>query len=44
EENIATSDYDKEVIEIEPENYSTPNIESSEEVIFEDIGNHDERF
>ncbi|CAG8816794.1 2221_t:CDS:1, partial [Cetraspora pellucida] len=46
EENLATSDYDEEVIKIEPESdnenimidYSTPDIESSEEEIFEDIG------
>ena len=52
EENLATSDYDEEVIEIESESddedimldYSTPDIESSEEEIFENIGNHDERF
>ncbi|CAG8683738.1 16697_t:CDS:1, partial [Cetraspora pellucida] len=52
EENLATSDYDEEVIEIEPESddedimldYSTPDIKSSEEEIFEDIGNHDKRF
>ncbi|CAG8722492.1 3951_t:CDS:1, partial [Cetraspora pellucida] len=52
EENLATSDYNKEVIEIEPESdnkdimldYSTPDIESSEEKIFKDIENHDERF
>ncbi|CAG8791286.1 3053_t:CDS:1, partial [Cetraspora pellucida] len=52
EENLATSDYDKEVIEIEPEsndkniilNYSTSNIKSSKEEIFEDIGNYNERF
>ncbi|CAG8697139.1 11730_t:CDS:1, partial [Cetraspora pellucida] len=52
EENLATSDYDKEVIKIESESddedimldYSTSNIKSSEEEIFEDIGNHNERF
>ncbi|CAG8806630.1 5223_t:CDS:2, partial [Cetraspora pellucida] len=43
EENLTTSDYD-EVIEIESKNYSTPDIESSEEEIFENIGNYDERF
>ncbi|CAG8768385.1 14712_t:CDS:1, partial [Cetraspora pellucida] len=52
EENLAISDYDKEVIEIEPESdnediildYSAPDIESSEEEIFEDIGNYNKRF
>ncbi|CAG8806864.1 703_t:CDS:1, partial [Cetraspora pellucida] len=52
EENLAISDYDKEVIEIEPESnnenimldYSTSDIKSSKKEIFEDIGNHDERF
>ncbi|CAG8765299.1 9555_t:CDS:1, partial [Cetraspora pellucida] len=52
EKNLATSDYDKEVIEIEPESndkdimldYSTFDIESSKEKIFEDIRNHDKRF
>ncbi|CAG8793577.1 7615_t:CDS:1, partial [Cetraspora pellucida] len=52
EENLATSDYDEKVIEIEPESdnedimldYSTPDTKSSEKEIFEDIGNHDERF
>ncbi|CAG8724448.1 15150_t:CDS:2, partial [Cetraspora pellucida] len=51
-ENLATSDYNKEVIEIEPESddedimldYSTSDIESSEEEIFKNIRNHDERF
>ncbi|CAG8587948.1 13173_t:CDS:1, partial [Cetraspora pellucida] len=51
-ENLTISDYDEEVIEIEPEsddedimlNYSIPDIESSEEEIFKDIGNHNERF
>ncbi|CAG8830233.1 19485_t:CDS:1, partial [Cetraspora pellucida] len=50
--NLVISDYDEEVIEIEPEsddediilNYSTPDIKSSEEEIFEDIGNYDKRF
>ncbi|CAG8795847.1 22729_t:CDS:1, partial [Cetraspora pellucida] len=51
-ENLATSDYDKEFIEIESKSndknimldYSTPDIESSEKEIFEDIGNYDKRF
>ncbi|CAG8809513.1 3550_t:CDS:1, partial [Cetraspora pellucida] len=50
--NLATSDYDEEVIEIEPKSnnknimldYSTSNIESSKEEIFENIRNYDERF
>ncbi|CAG8775656.1 8215_t:CDS:1, partial [Cetraspora pellucida] len=50
--NLATSDYDKEVIKIEPESndkdimldYSSPDIESSKEEIFKNIGNYDERF
>ncbi|CAG8586665.1 11349_t:CDS:1, partial [Cetraspora pellucida] len=50
EENLATSDYNKEVIKIEPESdnkniildYSTSDIESSKEEIFENIGNHNE--
>ncbi|CAG8784428.1 6636_t:CDS:1, partial [Cetraspora pellucida] len=52
EKNLATSDYAEEVIEIEPKSddkdimldYSTSDIESSEEEIFEDIGNHNEKF
>ncbi|CAG8555211.1 23996_t:CDS:1, partial [Cetraspora pellucida] len=50
--NLATSDYDEEVIKIEPESndknimldYLTSDIESSKEEIFEDIGNHNKRF
>ncbi|CAG8820916.1 8950_t:CDS:1, partial [Cetraspora pellucida] len=51
-ENLATSDYNKEIIEIEPESdnenimldYLIPNIESNKEEIFENIKNHNERF
>ncbi|CAG8792511.1 5549_t:CDS:1, partial [Cetraspora pellucida] len=51
EEYLVTSNYDEEVIKIEPESdkniildYSTSNIESNEEEIFKDIGNHNKRF
>ncbi|CAG8786460.1 14025_t:CDS:1, partial [Cetraspora pellucida] len=51
-ENLATSDYDKEVIKIEFESnneniildYSTSDIKSSKEKIFKNIENHDKRF
>ncbi|CAG8801897.1 15656_t:CDS:1, partial [Cetraspora pellucida] len=50
--NLATLDYNKEVIGIEFKSdnkiimldYSTPDIESSKEEIFKNIGNHDKRF
>ncbi|CAG8690102.1 12232_t:CDS:1, partial [Cetraspora pellucida] len=52
EKNLAISDYDEEVIEIESESddenimldYLTSDIESSEEEIFKNIGNYNERF
>ncbi|CAG8810445.1 20234_t:CDS:1, partial [Cetraspora pellucida] len=52
EENLATLNYNKEVIEIKSESddediildYPTLNIESSEEEIFKNIGNHNKRF
>ncbi|CAG8665416.1 7284_t:CDS:2 [Cetraspora pellucida] len=51
-ENLTTSNYNKEVIEIEFESnnkdiildYLTPDIENSEEKIFKNIENHNERF
>ncbi|CAG8814514.1 2025_t:CDS:1, partial [Cetraspora pellucida] len=52
EENLATLNYNKEVIEIDPKSndedimldYSTLDIKNSKEEIFKNIENYDERF
>ncbi|CAG8615549.1 24595_t:CDS:1, partial [Cetraspora pellucida] len=52
EKNLATSDYNEEVIEIEPKSnnkdiildYSTSDIESSKNELFKNIRNYDKKF